>query len=160
MVQKCRAVYKYHRDGGDHAPVHPPEFRRHRGGDRAGMTKSTWHCAHTLSKPSCISTIAPCEQDVDFDQELFSVGLGNVLCGAAGGFVGYCSVAKTMLCHSMGGHQKAGVFAVAYYVGYWFVLFAFARFIPLPVLGAFICAIGLELVLEWTLHMKHKVCPD
>ena len=100
------------------------------------------------------------EQDVDFDQELFSVGLGNVLCGIAGGFVGYCSVAKTMLCHSMGGRQHAGVFAVTYYVGYWFVLFAFARFIPLPVLGAFICAIGLELVLEWTLHMRHKVTKE
>jgi len=34
------------------------------------------------------------------------------------------------------------------------------RFVPLPVLGSFICAIGLELLIEQTWHMRHKVTTE
>eukprot|EP01048_Picozoa_sp_COSAG05_P014364 COSAG05_NODE_1621_length_4386_cov_3.207371_2_plen_97_part_00 len=50
-----------------------------------------------------------------------------------GGFVGYSSVAKTMLCYSMGGRYHAGVFSLVYYFSFYVLFFALARFIPLPV---------------------------
>jgi len=75
------------------------------------------------------------------------------LCGP----VGYSSVGKTMLCHSMGGHYFAGLFSLGYYAGYIVFGFYLARFIPLPVLGAFIFAIGMELLVEWLVHYRKKV---
>ena len=54
------------------------------------------------------------ERDVVFDQELWTVGIGNVLSGLMGGFVGFSSVGKTMLCFHLGGKHHSGVFAVAY----------------------------------------------
>jgi MFS superfamily sulfate permease-like transporter len=125
------------------------------------------------------------ELDANFDKELFTCGceakrrissplrtvtcvcacvgalyvcrLGNFLGGFLGSFVGYSSVSKTMLCYSMGGSHRAGLFASAYYFAFWLLFFGVARFIPLPVLGAFICAIGLELIIEWTWHMRHHL---
>eukprot|EP01043_Picozoa_sp_COSAG02_P026060 COSAG02_NODE_1490_length_12364_cov_67.758418_4_plen_904_part_00 len=100
------------------------------------------------------------ERDVEFDQELRTVGNGNVLSGLMGGFVGFSSVGKTMLCYHLGGKHYSGVFAVAYYGGFWFLFYLFGRFVPLPVLGSFICAIGLELLIEQTWHMRHKVSTE
>ena len=85
------------------------------------------------------------------------MGLGNVFGGLAGGFVGFSSVSKTMLCYHLGGRHHSGVFAVAYYFGFWAFFFIFGRFVPLPVLGSFICAIGLELLIEQTWAMRKKV---
>ena len=100
------------------------------------------------------------ERDVEFDQELRTVGTGNVFSGLVGGFVGFSSVGKTMLCYHLGGKHFSGVFAVAYYVGFWFLFYLVGRFVPLPVLGSFICAIGLELLLEQTWHMRKKVSTE
>lgn len=63
------------------------------------------------------------ERDVEFDQELKTVGMGNVFSGLAGGFCGFSSVSKTMLCYHLGGRHHSGVFAVAYYGGFWFVFY-------------------------------------
>jgi SulP family sulfate permease len=83
--------------------------------------------------------------------------MGNMLSAGVCGPIGYSSVGKTMLCHSMGGHYFSGLFSVGYYVGYIVVGFYLARFIPLPVLGAFIFAIGMELLVEWLVHYRKKV---
>eukprot|EP01046_Picozoa_sp_COSAG06_P100062 COSAG06_NODE_46174_length_349_cov_0.572000_1_plen_75_part_10 len=42
-------------------------------------------------------------------------------------------------------------------VGYIVFGFYLARFIALPVLGAFIFAIGMELLVEWLVHYRKKV---
>jgi SulP family sulfate permease len=83
--------------------------------------------------------------------------MGNMLSAGLCGPVGYSSVGKTMLCHSMGGHYFAGLFSLGYYAGYIVFGFYLARFIPLPVLGAFIFAIGMELLVEWLVHYRKKV---
>ena len=95
--------------------------------------------------------------NIDFDRELKVTGVGNLLSACVCGPVGFSSVGKTMLCHSMGGHYFPGVFAIAYYIFYVFIGFKFARYIPLPVLGGFIFAIGMELLLEWLVHYKKRV---
>ena len=95
--------------------------------------------------------------NIDFNRELKVTGIGNIFSAGMGGPLGYSSVGKTMLCHSMGGHYFAGLVSCAYYAGYMAFGFYFFRFIPLPVLGAFIFSIGMELLLEWIVLYRKKV---
>ena len=98
-------------------------------------------------------------EDIDFDQELKVSAVGNAASALLGGPLGFSSVGKTMLCHGMGGHYYAGVFAVGYYAFYWAFGFLLARFVPVSVLGAFIFAIGVELLLEWLVNIKSRITP-
>ena len=84
-------------------------------------------------------------------------GVGNVLSACICGPIGYSSVGKTMLCHSMGGHYYSGLFSIAYYCVYILFGYLFFGHVPLPVLGAFIFAIGMELLLEWLVAFRKKV---
>ena len=50
--------------------------------------------------------------DVDLDVDLKTVALGNALDAPFGGFIGYASAHKSLLCHGMGGEHFAGSWAV------------------------------------------------
>ena len=97
-------------------------------------------------------------QDVDFDHELKITGVGNIVSGCLGGIIGYPSVSKTMLCKNLGGSYHAGLWAFVYYMLYIAVGHGVAfKFVPVPVLGAFIFAIGAELLLEWLILLRKRV---
>ena len=97
-------------------------------------------------------------QDIDFDHELKITGAGNVVAGCLGGVIGYSSVSKTMLCKTLGGNHYAGVWAFVYYVLYIFITHQVAfKLLPVPVLGAFIFAIGSELLMEWLIWLHKRV---
>jgi MFS superfamily sulfate permease-like transporter/CRP-like cAMP-binding protein len=96
-------------------------------------------------------------QDIDFDNELRTVALGNFLASFLGGFTGYASSAKTLTCHHMGGRHYAGLWSALYFTVFVFVGKHLAAIIPVPVIGGFIAAIGIELMIEWMWHMRHKL---
>eukprot|EP01052_Picozoa_sp_SAG31_P011700 SAG31_NODE_668_length_12945_cov_15.915849_10_plen_176_part_00 len=50
--------------------------------------------------------------DVDLDRDLKTVALGNAVAAPFGGFIGYASAHKSLLCEGMGGKHHAGLWAV------------------------------------------------
>jgi MFS superfamily sulfate permease-like transporter/CRP-like cAMP-binding protein len=96
-------------------------------------------------------------RDIDFDRELKCISLGNFIASCFGSFTGYASAAKTLLCHGMGGEHYAGAWCAAYFTVWLFFGRYIAMLVPIPVVGGFISAIGMELLVEWIWHMRHKL---
>ena len=96
-------------------------------------------------------------RDIDFDNELKVAGFANALCGIAGGLTGFSTVPKTMMCYKMGGSHYAGLFTTAFFVVFLIFKALLMPLLPLPVLGGFVIAIGLELMEEWILKMKKEI---
>lgn len=96
-------------------------------------------------------------RDIDFDNELKVAGFANALCGLVGGLTGFSTVPKTMMCYKMGGTYYSGLFTTGFFVA--FLLFGsyLMPLLPLPVLGGFVVAIGLELMEEWIIKMKKEI---
>eukprot|EP01051_Picozoa_sp_SAG22_P006810 SAG22_NODE_459_length_10228_cov_9.593642_7_plen_976_part_00 len=95
--------------------------------------------------------------DVDLNVDLKTTALGNLIAAPFAGFIGFASAHKTLLCHGMGGENFAGMWAAAYFFWFWAIGHLMARYIPVPVIGGFIAAIGMELLVEWIWHMRHKL---
>eukprot|EP01047_Picozoa_sp_COSAG01_P113626 COSAG01_NODE_42332_length_441_cov_0.801170_1_plen_87_part_10 len=57
----------------------------------------------------------------------------------------------------MGGRHYAGLWSALYFTVFVFVGKHLAAIIPVPVIGGFIAAIGIELMIEWMWHMRHKL---
>ena len=96
-------------------------------------------------------------RDIDFDQELKCVATGNFVSSIFGSFTGFSSAAKSLLCEGMGGEHYSGLWAAGYFTGFLFFGKYIAMIIPIPVIGGFISAIGMELLAEWLWHMRHKL---
>lgn len=96
-------------------------------------------------------------RDIDFDNELKVAGFANALCGMAGGLTGFSTVPKTMMCYGMGGSHYAGLFTTMFFVAFLIFKSLLMPLLPLPVLGGFVVAIGLELMEEWILKMKKQM---
>lgn len=96
-------------------------------------------------------------RDIDFDRELKATAVGNLIASCFGSFTGYASAAKTLLCHGMGGQHYAGAWCAAYFVLFFFFGKYVAMIVPIPVVGGFISAIGMELLVEWIWHMRHRL---
>ena len=101
-------------------------------------------------------------RDIDFDNELKVSGGANALCGMVGGLTGFSTVPKTMMCYEMGlnhhthesEHYYSGAFTVIFFACFMFVYKYIMPYAPLPVLGGFVVAIGLELCNDWLIKMK------
>lgn len=96
-------------------------------------------------------------RDIDFDNELKVAGFANAFCGMAGGLTGFSTVPKTMMCYKMGGSHYAGLFTTGFFVAFLVLKAHLMPLLPLPVLGGFVVAIGLELMEEWILKMKKEM---
>ena len=86
-----------------------------------------------------------------------TVAFGNFLASFLGSCTGYASSAKTLVCHDMGGKHYAGLWSAVYFTAFIFFGKYMAAIIPIPVIGGFIAAIGIELIMEWMWHMRHKL---
>jgi SulP family sulfate permease len=90
------------------------------------------------------------KQDVDFNRELRSAGLANLLTGLAAGLPGYHFIGDTTLAHKLGGKTRlvglvsALICAIALLAGG-----AVISLIPKPVLGGLILFLGLSFLVEW-----------
>jgi SulP family sulfate permease len=101
-------------------------------------------------------------EEADLNRELWVHGLANLASGAAGGFIGSVSVARSVLNAQAGASTKvAGTFA-----GILCLLMIFAGpfivpLIPIPVFAGLLLFIGGQLVGEWVLAVRKRVnIPD
>lgn len=94
---------------------------------------------------------------INLNHEIRATGIGNLFASLASGFPGYASAQKSLLCHGMGGQNMAGLWSAGYFVLFWFFGFVLVQGIPLPVIGAFIAAIGMELLHEWIWEQREKL---
>ncbi|MGC4077455.1 MAG: SulP family inorganic anion transporter [Rubrivivax sp.] len=89
-------------------------------------------------------------RDLDLNVELRSMGIGNMVVGLVGGIPGFPAVSATMLALRSGTPYRAigvvtGLFALLALVFAPQVL----GMVPLPLLGALLIWVGIELTLDW-----------
>ncbi len=97
-------------------------------------------------------------QDIDLNHELKAAGLGNILCGLAGGMMGHHYLSSTSLAHQMGGRHRlvgavnAGVCLAA--VGFGAAIFSFA---PKFLAGALFVALGMFFIHTWLIQAFRRM---
>ena len=92
-----------------------------------------------------------CGVDIDFNNELQVAGISNMAMVGVGGLIGFSSHPKTMVCFGQGRQKHhAGLWVMAIFVVF-YILFVpvIIPLVPLPVLAAFVCSIGFELLDTW-----------
>jgi SulP family sulfate permease len=90
------------------------------------------------------------KKDIDLDRELRSVGLGNLLAGLGGGFIGFHGLHESVLSEEVGINSRwVGLFSAAVYGGLLFFNSSVLAFFPKPILGGLILLLALEFLREW-----------
>ena len=97
-------------------------------------------------------------RDADMDRELRAAGVANVISGAAGGMVGFHTIAQTSLSHRLGAPSRlvpwvAAVVPLATLTAGTVVI---AR-LPRPVLGGLLLFVGATFLIEWLVDSRSKV---
>lgn len=97
-------------------------------------------------------------RDADIDRELRAAGVANVISGAAGGMVGFHTIAQTSLAHRLGAPSRlvpwvAAVVPLATLAAGTVVI---AR-LPRPVLGGLLLFVGATFLIEWLVDSRSKV---
>jgi SulP family sulfate permease len=89
--------------------------------------------------------------DVDFNHELRSAGIANILSGALGGVVGCQSLSRTLLAFQFGSRSRiTAVLAALLSLACAAYFSSIAGFIPKPVLAGLLTGLGGSLLLQWT----------
>lgn len=97
-------------------------------------------------------------KDIDLNQELRAVGLGNIVAGLGGGIVGFHGLGITTLCHTKIGAKSRVVGLLAALVCI-VALFAggFVSLLPKAVLGGMLLFLGLGFLVEWIYDAQFKL---
>ncbi|RXZ33823.1 STAS domain-containing protein [Oxalobacteraceae bacterium CAVE-383] len=89
--------------------------------------------------------------DVDFNHELRSAGIANILSGALGGVVGCQSLSRTLLSYQFGSRSRVtAVLAALLSLACAAYFSTIAGYIPKPVLAGLLTGLGGALLLQWT----------
>ncbi|WP_017303650.1 SulP family inorganic anion transporter [Spirulina subsalsa] len=97
-------------------------------------------------------------QDMDLDQELRTVGLGNLVAGFGSGAISYHALGSSVLPYRMGAKSRlvgvgvAVVSAIALICGSTMV-----AFLPKFVLGGLTLFLGFGFLWEWVIEARHKL---
>jgi SulP family sulfate permease len=100
------------------------------------------------------------KHEADIERELRAVGLGNLLSGLLGGFVGVLAVSRTSLAHAAGasgrlaGLTLAGVSAILLVVDP-----SFLAYIPKFALGGLLLFTGARLLARWVITTARQLLP-
>ena len=97
-------------------------------------------------------------RDADVDRELRAAGVANVISGAAGGMVGFHTIAHTSLAHRLHAQSRlvpwvAAVVPLATLAAGTLVI---AR-LPRPVLGGLLLFVGATFLIEWLVDSRSRV---
>jgi SulP family sulfate permease len=93
------------------------------------------------------------KHDVDVDQELRILGIGNIVNGIAGGLPGFHSTTASLMAHRIGhgtrlvGIVAAGTAAVVLLLGT-----SLVAEIPRFIVGGFLLFLGLQLLIQWVVR--------
>jgi SulP family sulfate permease len=95
--------------------------------------------------------------DIDFDRELKSAGIANLVSGLGGGMVCFQAISLSVLARKLGASRLAGIVVavlcgIALYYGP-----SFLPFIPKFVLGGVLIYLGASLLVEWLIDARHTL---
>lgn len=100
------------------------------------------------------------EKDIDFDRELQSAGVANIVSGLSGGMVGYQTLSASILSYRVGARSRvvgllAGLICGLMFLtgSRWLTLF------PKAILGGLLFYLGLEFLDEWVIRGWKKLLP-
>ncbi len=97
-------------------------------------------------------------QDVDFNRELQSAGIANVLAGLGGAPAGYHLLSVSALAYKMGARGRlVGLFSAAVCGAALFFGAALLSFFPKAVLGGLLLFLGLSFLAEWVYDARFKL---
>ncbi|MEM7114087.1 MAG: SulP family inorganic anion transporter [Chloroflexota bacterium] len=97
-------------------------------------------------------------QDIDFNQELRSVGLFNIVLGLSGSGIGFVTTGFTSLAHRLGGNNRLTTLIVGLLCAIATLLGAsLMELIPKFIIGGLIFFIGVSFITEWLIDGRHKV---
>jgi sulfate permease, SulP family len=89
-------------------------------------------------------------EDMDFNRELETAGLTNLLVGFGGGAVSYPYASVTVLGHRMGAPTRAvGAVAAALVAVTLFIGLDVVTFVPVPVFGTVLMLLGFSFLADW-----------
>lgn len=110
-----------------------------------------------LMNSTSIELATECE--VDLDRELRVQGLANIASAAAGGFVGYVSVSRTLVNIEAGGVTRlSGVVVGLVALAVLFVGGEVLSYVPRFILGGLLLYLGAQLIWEWAI-LSRKILP-
>jgi SulP family sulfate permease len=97
-------------------------------------------------------------RDADINRELRAAGVANVISGAAGGMVGFHTLAHTSLSHRLGAPSRlvpwvAAVVPLAVLVAGTAVI----ALLPRPVLGGLLLFVGATFLIEWLVESRSRL---
>jgi sulfate permease, SulP family len=88
--------------------------------------------------------------DVDFNRELQSAGLANILASFGGGLPGYHYLGITVLTNRLGGRSRlTGIVCAATCAAALFFGAVLVSYFPVPILGGLLLFLGLAFLAEW-----------
>jgi sulfate permease, SulP family len=94
-------------------------------------------------------------EDIDFNRELVTTGVANVLSGLGGGLVGFHSLSLTVLAQKLGGKNRlTGVVTALLSGGVLLLGTNVLGFVPVPVVGAVLMYFGISFLVEWVLDAR------
>jgi SulP family sulfate permease len=98
------------------------------------------------------------KRDLDFNRELQSTGIANLMAGLCGSPIGYLYLSQTSLTYRLGAHSRlTGILAAAMCgIAIFFGAPAISIF-PKPVLGSLLLFAGLSFLVEWVYESWFKL---
>jgi SulP family sulfate permease len=97
-------------------------------------------------------------RDVDFNHELRSVGVANVVTGVLGGVVGCHSLSRTLLNYQFGTRNRtASILATFICLVCALFFLPLISYLPKPVLAGLLIGLGAGLLNEWVLKARHRL---
>ena len=97
-------------------------------------------------------------REVDFNHELRSAGVANIITGIVGGVIGYQSLNRTLLNYHFGSRNRiAAVLAALLCLLCALFFMPLISFMPKPVLGGLLLGLGGGLLNEWVLKARRRL---
>lgn len=97
-------------------------------------------------------------RDIDFNHELRSAGMANLVSGLFGGIVGCQSMSRTMVAFKAGARGRAtGILAALICLACVIFFSDVIAWLPKPVLAGMLCGLGLLLLVEWLLKSWRRL---
>ena len=113
-----------------------------------------------LVDASGIEMIAECE--LDYERELKTAGLTNIVAGLSGGYAGIQSAPETAIAVRLGGNsRRVGIFYALLVAIVMAIGSDIVAYVPTFVLGSLLFYVGFDFLLTWTWAKRHELpVPD
>ena len=122
----------------------------------------TWFAMYVVVAFSSSLDVAAIQMDMgkqlDFNHELITVGISNLLSGATGGFTGSYIFSQTIFTFRTGTSSRiCGLIVIAVELLLFAMPFSIVAFVPKLFFGAVLTFIAADLMIDWLVRSRSKV---